>query len=225
MKKISFLLPLIALAMVSCDNSPLAKADRLVRKEMPKNLVFPDSYDPIETKIDSAFYPMDDFKFYEYQETLNNLNKKYAVLRSEFESMEIDLDLSKSIMNLCSGLPLPFFEYGYNESKNKTLKYNEELKAKQEEINKVKGKALDIIYELKEILAKEPIFIGYRATHSYRAKNSAEQTTIERDCFFLNKEITEIKETCSKEEYETLIEEFKQLKEEIDAFPKREEKE
>ena len=43
----------------SCGKSPQDKATAYVEKDMPKSLVKPDSYDPIETKVDSAFAPFD----------------------------------------------------------------------------------------------------------------------------------------------------------------------
>ena len=223
MKKISFLLPLIALAMVSCDNSPLAKADRLVRKEMPKNLVFPDSYDPIETKIDSAFYPMDDPEFYKSQERFYSLAEKFFEIGSEIERLESDIDWSTANMKIFSGGYGALSNYEYSKSKKKVKEYTAELNAKQEELEQVKAESKNIVYELKALFKKDPVFIGYRATHSFRSRNNAGQIIISRNCFLINKELTEIKASCTEEEYESLEVGFKIFKEKLESLPEREE--
>lgn len=50
---------------VSCGKSPEEKANALIEKEVKKALYHPETYDPVETRIDSAFTPFDDPAFYE----------------------------------------------------------------------------------------------------------------------------------------------------------------
>jgi hypothetical protein len=56
MKNLLFLVTVIAV-FASCNNSPESKANDLIKEEMKKSLYHVDSYDPVETIVDSAFSP------------------------------------------------------------------------------------------------------------------------------------------------------------------------
>jgi hypothetical protein len=55
----------VLFALISCSQSPQEKANALIEIDLKKSLFHPESYDPAETIIDSAFTPFDDPYFYE----------------------------------------------------------------------------------------------------------------------------------------------------------------
>lgn len=62
MKKF-FYLALVAIVVVACGQSQEQKAESLIKEELKKSLYKPETYKPIETKVDSAFAPYDDPAF------------------------------------------------------------------------------------------------------------------------------------------------------------------
>ena len=67
MKKL-VLFALALFCMISCSQTPENKVSSLIRANIEKSLAHPDSYEAIETVVDSAFAPFDDPAF--YQKTL-----------------------------------------------------------------------------------------------------------------------------------------------------------
>lgn len=63
--KMSFFLIVGILAFASCAHSPEEKANALIEASLKKSLYHPETYDPAETLVDSAFTPFDDPVFYE----------------------------------------------------------------------------------------------------------------------------------------------------------------
>lgn len=55
----------LVVLFVSCAKSPEEKAKSLIEDDIKKVLYHPESYDPAETLVDSAFAPFDDPVFYE----------------------------------------------------------------------------------------------------------------------------------------------------------------
>ena len=55
--KRTLILALCALLLSCCTKTPQQKAEALVKDAMLKSLILPDTYQPVETKLDSAFSP------------------------------------------------------------------------------------------------------------------------------------------------------------------------
>ena len=62
MKK-NLLFVILALACASCNHSPEEKANALIEVDLKKSLYYPETYNPAETVVDSAFTPFDDPAF------------------------------------------------------------------------------------------------------------------------------------------------------------------
>ena len=56
---------LLITLFVSCGKSPEEKANALIEDDIKKVLYHPETYDPAETQVDSAFTPFDAPVFYE----------------------------------------------------------------------------------------------------------------------------------------------------------------
>lgn len=179
MKKIIlFSMAMIMFCTQSCQKSPEAKAESLIEVSLKKNLYHPDSYEAVETQLDSAFTPLDDPRFYE--KTL-----KLAIYDQEAVKLDKDLKEAKSSMAIYSDRYNDFSRNEYQEAKEKYEK-------KQAELETIKDKAEKLIDEIRAETQKSPSFIGFKAKHKYRANNNAGNTVFGMQLFLFDKEISSI---------------------------------
>lgn len=90
MEKLLFSLFILSL-LTSCNLSNKDKADALIKEEIKKTLFLPDSYEAVETKVDSAFTPYDSPEFIEEAAML----AQYAV---DINEVQEDIKNAKSSM-------------------------------------------------------------------------------------------------------------------------------
>lgn len=179
MKKIIlFSMAMIMFCTQSCQKSPEAKAESLIENTLKKNLYHPESYEAVETQLDSAFTPLDDPRFYE--KTL-----KLAIYDQEAVKLDKDLKEAKSSMAIFSDR---YSEYSRNEYQEAKEKYEK----KQAELETIKDKAEKLIDEIRAETQKSPSFIGFKAKHKYRANNNAGNTVFGMQLFLFDKEISSI---------------------------------
>lgn len=179
MKKIIlFSMAMIMFCTQSCQKSPEAKAESLIETTLKKNLYHPESYEAVETQLDSAFTPLDDPRFYE--KTL-----KLAIYDQEAVKLDKDLKEAKSSMAIYSDR---YSEYSRNEYQEAKEKYEK----KQAELETIKDKAEKLIDEIRAETQKSPSFIGFKAKHKYRANNNAGNTVFGMQLFLFDKEISSI---------------------------------
>lgn len=202
MKRILYVV-LAALVIVACNQSPEQKAEALIKENLKKSLYKPDTYKPVETKIDSAFAPYDDPVFLR---ELAELGK----METELETLESEVKSAKSLMALSSG---PYMSaYDRNEYQEAKEKY-EDVNAK---IEKLKTKGRKLYEKVVTMLQSDPKFIGYKAMHNYRADNNTGYTLIGNTFFFIDKNFEEITYLMDVEEYNQVQETIRQFKEEIE---------
>ncbi len=181
MKKLYLLLiTAILILPVSCIKSQMDKTNELIETHIQKMLVIPESYDPVETILDSAYAPYD-------SPELLALTYKVSQMGIELQNLKDKAKIAKSFMSIWEEDPYSssFAQNEYQESK---AEY-EQIVEQQKEVEKRLTKAGE---EMKELLQKEPEFIGYKATHRYRAKNNAGQVLIGDQFYIFNKDLTEI---------------------------------
>ena len=128
-------------------------------------------------------------------ERLKAAEEKYEEINSSLMDADVinDQDRYKKLMKEYKTLtPLveKYREYKkaeseYNEAKEK---YDNAVAAKESATKKVQALA----DELKKELDKEPVFIGLKARHKYRANNNAGQTVFGETKFLFNKDLTEV---------------------------------
>ena len=197
MKKF-FYLALVAVLMTACAQSLEQKAEALIKESLKKSLYKPETYKPVETKVDSAFAPYDDPKFFAELVEFGKTN-------SEYENLEFKAKQAKSSMSIWSG---PYqTAFGKNQYEEAKAEY-EEASAEIEKIMKKGKKQFDRIVRMVKESRK---FIGYKAVHNYRAENNAGNNLIGNTIFFINKDFKEI--TCSME-----VEEYNKVQEDINDF-------
>ena len=202
MKKI-FYLALVAIVMVACGQSQEQKAEALIKESLKKSLYKPETYKPVETKVDSAFAPYDDPAFFEELAELGKMNSEYADLEEKAKH-------AKSSMSIWSG---PYqTSFGRNQYQESKEEYDE-ANAKIEKLN-TKGRKQ---YEkVANMLQGNRKFIGYKAIHNYRADNNAGNTLIGNTIFFIDKNFEEVTYSMEVEEYNQVQEAIEQLQEQLE---------
>ena len=157
MKKILSSL-IVSLLLFGCQNRE-EKAAELIKQEMFKTLYNFESYEPIETKIDSAFtsiYTDSVIKSYAYiaKALLDDVEENLDKIKDDQSTMEIWSDSYSSLGR---------------------RKYNEALKNYGERLNKTK-RYMEVVNNymdsIKIISSNfKPEFYGWKASHKFRCKN------------------------------------------------------
>lgn len=186
--KQKFLLGAVVVTMLaSCNLSPETKANYLIKKAMKMSLYQADTYDPVSTQLDSAFTPFDDPAFYDKTLKIYRLGKSIEKYKREMKSAQSTMSIYDYTY---------FSSYGRNKYREAKKEYDELAAKKTKAENKVKQYAA----ELKTEMEKKPQFIGFKATHSYRANNNAGQTMFGETVFLFDKDISQVVEIYNSDE-------------------------
>lgn len=179
--------------LASCSLSPENKANYLIKKSMKMSLYQADTYDPVSTQLDSAFTPFDDPAFY------NKTLKIYKLLKN-IQRYEWKMKSAQSTMSIYDITEpqayLPYSSHTKNQYREAKKEYDELAAKKAKAESKVKQYAA----ELKAAMEKKPQFIGFKATHSYRANNNAGQTMFGQMVFLFDKDISQVVEMYNGDE-------------------------
>lgn len=199
MKKLLFITLMIA-AFASCGKSLEEKAQTLIEDAVKKSLYKPESYDPVETKIDSAFAP---HATQEYIEATLEMCKAY----DELKECEDEAKSAKSSLNIYSD------SYARAYMRDEYLDHKAEYEAALSKKEKAEKRLDGIINELRKMDEQEPAFIGYSAIHRYRAETNGGQTAFGTMQFFLDKDMSQIVATFDLDNYE-----FKRMQETLEEM-------
>ena len=205
MKKQHFILGLIAsfiCILASCSKSPEQKVKDLVGNEIKKHLYIPESYDPADIKIDSAFAPYDDPKFIE-------LTKDLLTKAQEVEDAEKAVKEAKSSVSRWSDHPFPYDSY----SRNSLNEARSDLKEAQTKEEKAMSAARKLGDKMKEQMDKSPKFIGFKASILYRAKNNYGNIVMESVFAVFDENIENITYMLDGNDYEQYQETLKEIHE------------
>lgn len=199
MKKLLLLTVSVAL-LASCGKSPEEKVQALIEDAVKKSLYIPESYDPVETKIDSAFAP---HATQEYIEGTIEMCKAYR----EMKECESEVKSAKSTLNIYSDSYAR--AYMANEYRDHKAEYEAALSKKSKTEERLKG----IIEDLRKMEEQKPTFIGYSAVHRYRANTNGGQTAFGTIQFFLDKDMSKIVASFDLDSYE-----FKEMQETLEEM-------
>ena len=197
MKKIiGFILCLMVLG--ACSRTQEEKANLLIKEDIQKVLVKPDTYEPIETKLDSAFAP------YETPEFMEN-TLKCVQLFMEIKEYKEKIKVAKSMMTIYEdNLGFPYFKNEYNE-------YKAEYKEATNKRNEIEKRLKRSGRKLKELVNAKREFIGYKTMHHYRADNNAGNTVLGTGFYLFDKDINTILISFSEEEIKLMQEASEEL--------------
>lgn len=202
------LLGVIITLLVSCGKSPQEKANALIEDDIKKVLYHPETYDPAETQVDSAFTPFDDPVFYE--KTLQLCKFGIAI-----DECNRNMKHAKSSMSIWGGSYQS--SYGSNEYQEAKDKYEEYARNKKS----IETKAKKLSNELQTMLDKDPRFIGFKVHHRYRANNNAGQTVFGEMEYLFDKGMKKIVASYNmdSEDYKAVQIIYKQmLGDDVDGF-------
>ncbi|ELX67900.1 hypothetical protein [Prevotella nigrescens] len=195
-KVIGFILCLMVLG--ACSRTQEEKANLLIKEDIQKVLVKPDTYEPIETKLDSAFAP------YETPEFMEN-TLKCVQLFMKIKEYKEKIKVAKSMMTIYEdNLGFPYFKNEYNE-------YKAEYKEATNKRNEIEKRLKRSGRKLKELVNAKREFIGYKTMHHYRADNNAGNTVLGTGFYLFDKDINTILISFSEEEIELIQEASEEL--------------
>lgn len=100
------LLGLVMVYMVTYSQSPDDKVKTLIRKSIEKSLVHPESYEALETVVDSAFAPFDDPSFF---------NKTLEICKMNLNELDDSriAEIQNGIQMLCDMMGTEYRFIGY----------------------------------------------------------------------------------------------------------------
>ena len=179
MKKLILSLIIIALCLVGCMSEE-DKANELIKKELFKTLYDFESYEPIETIIDSSFTTI-------YRDSVI---MSYAYIKQVYSDL-IDEEIEE-IKDIGSSMEVWVgSRSSYGRSKIKKLK--ERVLTSQAKFDTYAPKLLEIdSLILKEINAFTPSYVGIQAKHKFRAKNKVGNFTIGNYLYIFDDKLTKV---------------------------------
>lgn len=156
------------------------KVAELIKQEMFKTLYDFESYEPIETKIDSAFTSI-------YSDTLALL---YATqVKEMFDKLDDakpDYEIAKSAMEIWADSYSTLGRYKFNEAKEKVNDYIDKINSTLEVTNsiykKIKKRNIEIGHN----------FIGWKAQHKFRCKTKGGNFDLGDYIYVFDKDIKSI---------------------------------
>lgn len=170
---------IICCLAASCASSPEKKAEKLVKEEILKTLYIPESYEAVNTRVDSAFSPYAD------PAILSALIECSDKLK-ELDLLEREMAMEKSSMSIWTNPYMSSYARNeYNEAKNNY----EKTKLKYDRLKK---QIDDFVNELKNRQKEEPSFIGYLVIHSFRASNNAGDKLLDAFYFIVDKDFSKV---------------------------------
>ena len=181
MKK-SLIFMAVLVSLISCSQSPQERVNNLIEVDLKKSLYYPETYDPTETVVDSAFTPFDDPLFYKKTIDLCKLGVEMEECEREMKDAKSNMALYKDLLGIMYS---NHDKERYDQAKDNYEKY---LAAK----NNTEQKIAQLVEELKKELEEEPQFIGFKAKHRYRAQNNGGQIVFGKAKYLFDKDITKV---------------------------------
>lgn len=175
----SIFLSFAILTLVSCVRAPEDKVNSIIQERVKNSLFFPESYQAIETVVDSAFAPKDDPVFYDRAMNLYRLFVAVEVCRSKAHRAERTMNVWKN--PYAKG----FGNVNYKQEKAIFEKYSKQVEYYTAKIEKEKD-------YLQGLISCQPAFIGFKFTHRFRAKTNSGNVTIGEKVFITNKDMTQV---------------------------------
>ncbi len=160
MKRI-ILIGLMAVMLCSCAESNEKKAEKMAAELVKVNLAYPDSYEAIETTIDSTQVTFNDVKtMVDMVAELGKLIKEFQLCESNESSKKLSMDIDRPVWYD----PSPYKYEDYNKSKA-------EWEAAVERLKNARLKLFSKIGDMKEWSAGEykNEFLGWIIVHRYWA--------------------------------------------------------
>lgn len=149
-----------------------ALAEQTVRKLVCDNLYYPESYDPVSTEVDSAFYgPMTDGDCVQAAYELIDLESEYTKAKETYEEKAHEFKMM-----------------GYNNFFRELRVERDNAAAKMKELSPKIKRRKDIIKNRDA--SRDGEFIGWVVTHRYRASTNSGNVTFGNVAYILDPEMS-----------------------------------
>ena len=194
-----------ALVICGCGKNIEEQAQEAVKNELHKNLYYFDSYEPLETKVDSAFNtPENNPDVRELMKIVSEQGNQAIEFASELE------DAERSIASLSDARGLgASFAYDYNEAVKNKVYVETKIKRNLKE-------AWGDMLKLSEYFAQtNNNFIGWRVTHTYRAKTGRGIPDIGREVYIFSKDFKKVLLNLKYDEYISLVDQIQLMNESL----------
>ena len=188
-----------AIVLTSCNVSNEKKAEKLIRQELNKVIVNIETYEPIETVVDSAFAPMTSAETWRLLTGFPDQLKLYSQLEDEVSS-------AKRSMSIYANSHSAHSKEMYNQ-------YKEKYDAASKRLEELEAKLTSLTDRIEELSKEEPYFNGYIVHHQYRYVTKDGEKTIGKHVFLMNKDLTAVEAMLDLED-----EKVKALQEIINLF-------
>ena len=175
-------------SLASCTKSPEQKVKDLLGKEIKKHLYIPDSYDPAEVKIDSAFAPYDSPEFIKLANTLVENARELAEIQR-------NIDFAQSSVSIWD-------DRSSSYSRNEYARAKRDLKKAQDEYSEKIAEGKETAQKFRTMMEQKREFIGYKTYVSYRAKNNDGDILMDAKYALFDKDFENIIEIYESIEYE-----------------------
>lgn len=175
-------------SLASCTKSPEQKVKDLLGKEIKKHLYIPDSYDPAEVKIDSAFAPYDSPEFIKLANTL-------VENAMELAEIQRNIDFAQSSVSIWD-------DRSSSYSMNEYARAKRDLKKAQDEYSEKIAEGKETAQKFRTMMEQKREFIGYKTYVSYRAKNNDGDILMDAKYALFDKDFENIIEIYESIEYE-----------------------
>ena len=171
------LLCIIALILSSCSTTNEEKAEKLIAESLKGSLYHPDTYEPISTKVDSAFVNFENLI------KLGDLCDELFVQKQKQDELK---EKQKSIERLMS-IYAPNGQFRVESHRVTYEQYKEEYDEVSGKLNKITPKIANTISEIKKYSTNlnSEEFTGWIVTHRFTSKNGANTVTLPGNMVFI----------------------------------------
>ncbi len=190
------------LSLCACQKSIEKQAQDAVKNELHKNLYYFDSYEPLETTVDSAFStPENNPDVRELMKIVSEQGNQAKEFATELE------DAERTIASLSDARELgASFAYDYNEAVKNKVYVETKIKRNLKE-------AWGDMLKLSEYFAQtNSNFIGWRVTHTYRAKTRGGDPSIGHEVYIFSKDFKNLLLNLEYNEYVSLVNTIQKMK-------------
>lgn len=147
--------------------TPEEQGEALASEYVKKQLYHPDSYEPIECMVDTAYSPVETPATFEKLTRFADLYKNLQKLESSVKSKRDSYEMYKSHYNDLRkyGLSDSYAEYQYKSAK-------EELEKEQTKYDETLEKVQKLAEEIQVLNEQPRTPCGWKVVHTYRAKTN-----------------------------------------------------
>ena len=177
MKKI-ILLFAVSIFFTACKSKE-EKAEILAKQAMKGVIANYETYEPIETTIDSAFAPVMTPENYEFIAQIPNLTRSYAECQEAAKNAKITMDIFSDS------------EYSSHQETYKDAK--EKYEKNSQRVAEIENMMRNFYSKVEKLSKEKPVFNGYKVHHKYRFVNDNDKKEIGEFLFLMDEDLTEVK--------------------------------